>query len=208
MRANATLQRPSKSGKGLALLCAVLLSGCATREAAQLPDMSDWATRTTVLAGVEEWEFSGRVAVSAGDEGFNGNIRWAQNGDSFRVTIGGPLGIGTVRIDGDGETVVHTDKNGVRTELQNAEQELQYRYGWTIPVTSLRYWALGLPDPTQGAQTELNADDLLARLVQSDWTVHISRYSFNGGHNMPKLLSATSADTRVRIVFDKWMFFD
>lgn len=170
--------------------------------------MDDWSTRTTVLAGVDRWEFSGRIAVSAGNEGFNGKVRWAQDGDNFEATIGGPLGIGTVRIESDGKSVVHTDKNGVRTELQNAEEDLLNRYGWTIPVASLRYWALGLPDPTYSAQTELNGDDLLARLLQRNWIVHISRYGISGGQNMPQLLSASNADTRVRIVFDKWMFFD
>jgi outer membrane lipoprotein LolB len=170
--------------------------------------MNDWVTRNAVLGGARRFEFSGRIAVSAGDDGFNGKIRWLQDGDTFQATVGGPLGIGTVRIEGDGRTIVHTDKDGVRTELANAEQDLLYRYGWTIPVTSLRFWALGLPDPGTPAQTELNSEQQLQKLVQRNWTVHISRYRVSNGQSMPNLLSASSAETRVRIVFDKWLFFD
>lgn len=206
---DAFLQAGKPPHKLLPLLCVVLLlTGCATRQATQLPAMPDWATRNLVLGGANSWEFAGRIAVSAGDDGFNGKIRWLQDGDTFQATVGGPLGIGTVRIEGDGRTVVHTDKDGVRTELQDAEQELLQRYGWTIPVASLRYWALGLPDPSAAAQTELNSDAQLARLVQRDWTVQITRYRVSNGQSMPNLLSASSATTRVRIVFDKWLFFD
>jgi outer membrane lipoprotein LolB len=209
MFANGDSPLTSNTGKLLALICAaLLLTGCATRKATRLPDMNDWAARTAVLGAVTDWEFSGRIAVSAGEEGFNGKIRWNQSGDSFKATVSGPLGIGTVRVEGDGASVVHTDKDGVRTELENAEQDLLYRYGWTIPVASLRYWALGVPDPSTPAQTELNPEQQLAKLEQRNWTVNISRYRFSGGQSMPNLLSATSSETRVRIVFDKWSFFD
>lgn len=209
MFANDVSLPTSSVGKPLALLSvALLLTACATQKSVRLPDMSDWAARTEVLGGVTDWEFSGRIAVSAGEEGFNGKIRWHQQGDSFYATVSGPLGIGKVRVEGDGESVTHTDKDGVRTEMRNAEQDLLYRYGWTIPVKSLRYWALGLPDPSIPAQTELNPEQQLARLEQHDWTVSISRYRSSGGQSMPKLLSATGSETRVRIVFDKWSFFD
>jgi outer membrane lipoprotein LolB len=184
------------------------MTGCATRKSVRLPEMPDWTARTAVLGSISDWEFSGRIAVSAGDDGFNGKIRWSQSGDSFKASVSGPLGIGTVRVEGDGRSVMHTDKHGVRTELRNAEQELLDLYGWTIPVQSLRYWALGVPDPSSAAQTELNSEQQLAKLEQRDWIVNISRYRFSGGQSMPNLLSATGSETRVRIVFDKWSFFD
>lgn len=207
--ASATFLRPSRLGKPLALLAAALmLAGCAGRQAIRLPEMQDWSTRNAVLAAARHWEFSGRIAVSAGDDGFNGKIRWVQRGPAFQATVGGPLGIGTVRIESDGHAIVHTDKDGVRTEMQDAEQELLSRYGWTIPVASLRYWALGLPDPSETAQTELNAEAQLAKLEQRGWTVRILRYSESSGQSMPSLLAASNPQTRVRIVFDKWLFFD
>ncbi len=161
-----------------------------------------------MLGALRDWEFSGRIAVSAGDDGFNGKLRWAQKDDSFQATVSGPLGIGTVRIEGEGERAVLTDKDGLRTELHDVEQDLLYRYGWTIPVKSLRYWALGIPDPDSDAQTELNADQQLARLEQEDWTLAISSYRSNSGQSMPNRLSASKSETRVRIVIDKWKFFD
>jgi outer membrane lipoprotein LolB len=209
MFASGDSLHPNRIIRPLALICAVsLLSGCASRPVTQLPELTDWQVRQEVLGAVRDWEFSGRIAVSAGEEGFNGKLRWTQKDDNFQATVSGPLGIGTVRIEGNGESAVLTDKEGVRTELQNVEQELMYRYGWTIPVKSLRYWALGIPDPMSDAQTELNEDHQLARLEQGDWVLNISSYKVNGGQSMPNRLSASKFETRVRIVIDKWKFFD
>ena len=151
--------------------------------------------------------FRGRMAVKAGDEGFNGKIRWIQEDETFNTTVGGPIGIGTVRIEGSGQTVLLTDKDGVRTELQDAELELRYRYGWTIPLRSLRYWALGVPDPALAAETRFGEDGQLEYLSQRGWDVAITRYREGGGQSMPNRLSAENGDTTVRLVIDSWYFF-
>ena len=185
-----------------------LVAGCATtRESVTLPDISSWDQRTEVLGDVENWEFKGRIAVKAGDEGFNGKFNWAQQGDAFSATVGGPLGMGTVRIDGDGQVITLTDKNGAETVLHDPEVELRWRYGWTIPVTSLRFWALGIPDPGQPSATEFDDEGHLSRLEQSGWTVEISRYREGGGQQMPRTLTVTNPETRVRMVIDRWLFF-
>ncbi|MGI9222365.1 MAG: lipoprotein insertase outer membrane protein LolB [Woeseiaceae bacterium] len=190
------------------LVSLALVTGCASRPVSQLPDIDDWEVRQQVLAAADDWEFSGRIAVSADEDGFNGKLRWTQDEDRFLATVSGPLGIGTVRIEGEGQRAVLTDKDGERTELRNVEADLLYRYGWTIPVKSLRYWALGIPDPAEDAQTELNDDNQMARLEQGGWTVGISSYRISSGQSMPNRLSAKNSSTRVRIVIDKWKFFD
>ena len=62
----------------ISLLAVSVLSGCATRGGLNLPDMADWETRKAVLGQADEWEFTGRIGVSAADEGFNGKLFWQQ----------------------------------------------------------------------------------------------------------------------------------
>jgi outer membrane lipoprotein LolB len=201
----SSLNRPDR-GAFLPLAALLLLAGCAAPKSALLPNINAWDTRTTVLAGLEAWEFSGRIAVRTGNDGFNGKLRYSQDEKGFKATVRGPLGIGTVRLEGDDRNVVLTDKDGIRTELQDAELELRYRYGWTIPVASLRFWALGIPDPAEPADTELNENGQLESLRQQDWSVSISRYRDGGGQLMPSHLTAENSDTRVRLVIDHWIF--
>jgi len=191
----------------LLLLTALVLQACAGPSGVQLPELSDWETRRAVLEAVERWEFSGRIGVSAGEEGFNGKVRWWQEGDEFRATVSGPLGVGTVKIEGDGKRITLTDKQGDVTELQDAELDLRLRYGWTIPVASLQYWALGIPDPNVQTATRTGGDGLISEMEQGDWHVTIGEYRDGGGQQMPRRISAINADAKVRLVIDHWTFY-
>jgi len=113
-----------------------------------------------------------------------------------------------VRLEGDGRRVLLIDKDGNRTVLEDAERDLYLRYGWTIPVRSLRYWALGIPDPALPAETVLDANGQLERLTQGGWQVDITRYGDGGGQAMPTRLRAASEQTRVKLAIHKWSFFD
>jgi outer membrane lipoprotein LolB len=196
----ATLRTP------LFLLAALILQSCAGSRGVLLPDLSDLETRKSVLESIDRWEFSGRIGVSAGEEGFNGKIRWWQEGDDFRATVSGPLGVGTVKIEGQGRRITLTDKKGEVTELQDAEIDLRLRYGWTIPVSSLQFWALGIPDPSVPAEIQMGVDGLIAEMEQGNWHVTIGQYREGGGQQMPRRLSASNADAKVRLVIDKWKF--
>lgn len=205
---DSSLKLPDRNRLIAALAAALLLAGCAAPKSALLPNIDNWDTRTHILGGLGEWEFGGRIAVKTATDGFNGKLRWAQHDDAFSATASGPLGAGAIRIEGDGRAVTLTDKDGVRSELENAELEFRHRYGWSIPIESLRYWALGIPDPSAPAETEVNENGQLARLLQRDWSVSFSRYDEGGGQLMPKVLTAENSDTRVRLVVDYWVFFE
>ncbi len=199
--------RPDSTARHITLALLILvISGCATQRGVDLPDLTDWETRTRVLAGMHDWEFKGRIGVSAGGEGFNGKLRYSQKDDDFRATVSGPLGFGTIRIEGDGQQVTVTDKDGEEWMLPDPEVDLQVMYGWTIPVTSLRYWALGIPDPSELAFTDFDEEGQLTSLEQGNWQVQIAQYRDGGGQSMPRRLLAVSGDNKVRLVIDNWTF--
>ncbi len=184
----------------------MLLAGCVGPRSLQLPEMPDWTSRQAVLSAADRWEFRGRIGVSAGSEGFNGKLRWIQKDDNFRATVSGPFGAGAIKIEGDGSRVSLTDKDGEVTEMQDAEADIYARYGWTIPVASLRYWALGIPAPGTPVTTEFDDNGQLSKLTQRDWVVTISQYSEGGGQLMPRRIAAVNADAKVRLVIDTWIF--
>ncbi len=190
----------------ISLVFGFLLSGCAATGGLDLPDMDDWEAREAVLAEADEWQFTGRIGVSAGEEGFNGKLFWRQDGVVFRARISGPLGMGTVFINGNGGELTVTDRDGVVTELNDAEAELRQMYGWTIPLTSLRYWALGIPNPENPAQTSFGEDGQLVQILQSQWQVDYGPYRTSAGQPMPRRLTAVNDDVKVRLIVDEWIF--
>ena len=191
---------------GGVLALALLLNACVTQKSVSLPDISAWESRQAVLGALDQWRFNGRIAVKTSDDGFNGKLRWEQSKDAFEATVSGPLGFGTVRIEGDENGVQITDKDGVTTVLRDVEAELYYRYGWTIPVQSLRYWVLGIPDPRVPAETQFDDEERASRIEQRGWGVEVGRYREAGGQQMPARLIATREETTVRMVIDNWVF--
>ncbi|NOX67640.1 MAG: outer membrane lipoprotein LolB [Gammaproteobacteria bacterium] len=185
----------------------ILLSSCAVNSGAVLPPLTDWDTRRDILSNTDEWAFTGRIGVSAGTEGFNGKLRWNQVRNGFSATLSGPLGAGVVKINGDSGHVTVVDREGREVELTRPEEDLRRMYGWTIPVTSLRYWALGIPDPAGPAVTEFGDSGQLVRLEQGNWRVSISQYREGGGQLMPRRITAVNGDAKVRLVIDRWTFF-
>ncbi len=187
-------------------LLILAISGCAVQGGVALPELSDWETRTRILAGLDDWELNGRIGVKTGSDGFNGRLRYVQNDEDFRATVSGPLGFGTIQIDGDGQQVTVTDKAGEVWMLTDPEVDLQVMYGWMIPLVSLRYWALGIPDPEELAFTDFNEKGQLTSLEQGNWHVQFTKYREGGGQSMPRKLTAVSGDNRVRLVIDNWTF--
>lgn len=188
----------------LAALAAIVVSGCAGRPVAELPELDSWERRQAVLAALDEWGFNGRIAVRSSEDGFNGKLRYAQTDGDFEATLSGPLGIGTVQLAGGAGDLVYTDKDGVETRFRDPDIELEHRFGWNVPLSSLRYWALGIPEPDRPAVTEFGESGRLASLQQAGWSVAFPRYRDAGGQAMPQRLVAENGDTRVTLVIDRW----
>ena len=197
---------PRRFSKAAILALIALIAACAAPRSIELPELGDWESRRAILTGVDEWEFAGRIGVRAGDEGFNGQLWWRQDGVVYRARISGPLGVGTVFLNGDQRELTLTDNDGGVTELHDAEADIRRMYGWTIPVRSLRYWALGIPDPAIPAETEFGGDGRLAKMKQADWQVDFTQYREGGGQLLPRRLNAVNDDVRVRLVIDNWVF--
>ena len=96
----------------VSLLAHAFIAGCSSTSSVKLPDLHRWDTRKAVLVEIDDWEFSGRIGVQAGDDGFNGKLWWRQDGTVYRARISGPIGVGTVFMNGDGREVTLTDTDG------------------------------------------------------------------------------------------------
>ena len=188
----------------LATIAALLVAGCIGPPVVDWPALDTWERRRAVLGALDEWRFNARIAVRSGEDGFHGKLRYAQTGDRFAATLSGPLGMGTVQLAGGAGEFVYTGKDGLETRFEHPDVELEQRFGWNVPGSSLRYWALGIPEPGTPAITELGDSGRLASLTQAGWSVVFPRYRDAGGQAMPRRLVASHGDARVTLVIDDW----
>jgi outer membrane lipoprotein LolB len=183
--------------KFLAVLLAVmLLAGCATTPA---PSGSQSA------AAISAWQFNGRVSLTRGEEGWHAGLHWQEQAGSYYLRVSGPLGQGGFQLNGDARGVVLVDADGQTFAARDADALLVQVTGWQLPVTGLRYWIRGLPEPAAGkARTTLDEAGRLSRLEQSGWTINYQRYQLVDGFSLPGKLQLSHQDIAVRIIIDQW----
>ncbi len=180
----------------------LVLAGCTT-----VPRI-DGPQQPVDLATLQDWHASGRIAVAAAGTGGSGSFDWEQRGTKTAVRIQGPVGIGGLRLELDGDAVALESGDGRRVQAEAAWTELEARLGVPVPARNLRYWLLGIPAP--GAFEWLPVEPPLATLEQDSWQIAYERFGdspqFGDSPRMrlPTRLTATSGESRVRIIIDRW----
>jgi outer membrane lipoprotein LolB len=185
------------------LVLALLLASCRTLPPRE-PSAQSWDARRSELQQRSEFELRGRIAVAAGEEGFNARLRWKQDGAHSELALDGPLGVGGVQVATDGEELNVVNARGERLDNEAARDEITARLGFEPPLTSLRYWVLGVPDPARPAEEVLDAEQRLAKLTQDGWEIEYGSYLPVNGRWLPGRLTLRREDVRVRLLVDGW----
>ena len=194
------------------LLCltAALLGGCQSVPQPVAPTAAPeqvaagWPTRRAVLQARTRYTVQGRIGVVAGAEGFNGRLRWIQDGARSTVSLDGPLGVGGVRIINNAGVLTLTTPSGEALDSQAAHDELTRRMGFEPPLDSLRFWIQGVPDPVSAATEIPGAQGYLGALAQAGWTVTFTAYMQTPEGALPQKLTLERGSVRVRLVVDTW----
>jgi len=188
---------------GAAVALAVL-AACRTAPPT-LPPGTSWEVRRPQLQAREHFALSGRVAVAAAGEGFNANLRWTQDGARSQLTLAGPLGVGGTEITASGSDLTLVTSRGEHIDSEAAHAALASRLGFDPPLAALRYWVLGVPDPSQPATESLDvAQQRLNSLTQDGWRIDYQGYAAAGGEALPARLTLQRDTVRVRLLVDNW----
>jgi len=178
-----------------ALLC-VGLTGCATRPPAP-------AEGGVEAADLGAWSLTGKLAVRHPEERVALSIRWRQRDERYRIDLSGPLGAGGASIEGDPRSVAITTAEGTR-RARSPEALLAKTLGWSLPVSAVRWWVLGVPAP--GSRQVLARDEAgrLAQLRQRGWRIEYERWTEEAGYALPTVIRMRRNELRVRLVVARW----
>ena len=180
------------------LLCSTLLALAACHTLAPLP-ATPWGERRSALQAVENFAVNGQLAVATPSEGFSANLHWQQQGTSSDLLLRAPLGMGGARLNFDGDVLRVTNSQGTQLEGVTAHSELVRMLGFEPPLSSLRYWLLGTPDPASLATETLDGDQRLAQLQQGEWQVEYGEYQQAAGRGLPRRVALHRGEVKERI---------
>jgi outer membrane lipoprotein LolB len=187
-----------------AIAALAVVAACRSVPPRPAPALS-WEARRPQLQALGHFELRGRVAVAAAGEGFNASVRWIQQGAHAQLTLAGPLGVGGAQVSAAGDELTLLTPHGEQLDNAAAHAELAARLGFDPPLSSLRYWVLGVPDPGQPATEALDASQQrLAGLTQSGWHIDYLSYGVSGGESLPARLTLQRDAVRVRLLVDDW----
>jgi outer membrane lipoprotein LolB len=185
------------------LLCFALLALAACHTLAPLP-ATPWAERRAALQAVEKFEVNGQLAVATASEGFSANLRWQQQGAASDLLLRAPLGVGGAHLNFDGDVLRVTNSQGTQLEGVTAQTELVRLLGFDPPLTSLRYWLLGAPDPASVANETLDGAQRLAQLQQGEWQIDYGEYQQAAGLWLPRRVALHRGEVKLKLQLSHW----
>jgi outer membrane lipoprotein LolB len=151
------------------------------------------------------WRAVGRLAVKTGTGGFNAHFEWRQLDQDTDLTVEGPFGAGHARITAHADHIRIAAGNVPPMEFDppyaGLDEALTQQLGFTVPLHAVSYWLRGVPDP------ELPSGAEEGGFAQAGWRVESDRPgSPSPGINaLPRRVTLTQANSRLRIVIDDWV---
>lgn len=182
--------------------CAILAPKGVDGVAVIAPSEYDEAAQSLV-----DWSLQGRVVVRNETQGWHATLNWTQSRDDYQIDLSGPFGQGAVALEGDSE-FMRAQLGGDEVPREGPPSQLLSEVvGWQVPVLSLRYWVLGLPDPSDHlSDRKWDAVGRPAALSQSGWNIEYSRYREDGLFPLPTRLRAARGEWSFKLVVDTWTF--
>lgn len=192
------------------LLLIALLAGCSSTPKTESPTGSangslSWSEHKNYLATQNFFQAEGKIAIRQDGKRSSARLQWQQTGDQYEIFITGPLGGGSVKINGSPTTVAMEISGEGRFYAKSPENLMQQRLGWSLPISNLRYWAKGIPAPGSEFTQALNPQQRLAQLRQDNWLIEYQTYHQLDDTEWPRKMQLYyGKDIQVTMLIKQW----
>lgn len=178
----------------------LMLSACSTVPVAPEAHYSKLAREN--LYHLEQWSFEGRLALTGKNDSWSASISWWHRLDEEKIKLSGPLGQGAtiIQLTGDLVTIDRGDDQ-VQSSTQ-PEAFINQQLGMFVPVHSLRYWVIGLPEPASAFIETVNG------FKQAGWMIEYKQMQPVDGQPMPHKITVTNELVKLKLVIDQWTLND
>ena len=187
----------------LLFVVTLALAGCGLTPRAPAPP-ADRDRHAAALAARENWTLSGKIGVRAPAGSGAATLDWSQHGESWRLVLGGALGMGRLVLDGDPGGVAWRDARGRAGRHADPDALVAELWGWPLPVAALRYWVRGIPQPGVAVEQPEFAPAGPSRFAQAGWHIEASEHRTVDGLAVPTRLRVSGYGAVLTLVVRAW----
>lgn len=179
--------------------CIGLLSGCSLFQV-EPPSVPYSKTASLPLYKLERWSLDGRLSITGRDDSWSANIDWQHSIDKEHIKLSGPLGQGATVIQLS-KGVVTIDRGDGKVQSSNQpEAFINQKLGMFVPVQSLRYWVIGLPEPNR------DFVETATGFKQSGWLIEYKQMQNVKMTTVPYKVNVTNDQVKLKLIIDEWLF--
>jgi len=182
------------------------LSACAVYGPVDDPArLQQWQVRQAAIQGLSVWRVDGRTAISSEQGSGKLALRWSQDGERFDIRLMSFLGQQQARLEGvnGGRTrLLRPDQPPIQADSEDAV--MREELGWSLPLSGLRYWVLGMPQPGSDVHKAIDDRGRPVWLEQAGWLIEYASYQNVDGYSLPRKLRLKHGDLSARLVLDQW----
>jgi outer membrane lipoprotein LolB len=147
---------------------------------------------------LNQWSFEGRLALTGKSDAWQANIGWAHNYENEEIKLSGPLGQGSTIVRLSGDEVSIDRGNGKILSSKQPEYFINQQLGLAVPVRSLRYWVVGLPEPNSSFVATEDG------FVQSGWLIEYKQEQAVNNELLPRKILVTNKLVKLKLMIDQW----
>ncbi len=161
----------------------------------------------------ENWTVNGRISIINEQENWYAKFIWIQQGEDYQISFTGPLGETELQIS-QRAGQIHLKTPSGESRGDNLEQLIYQQSGWVLPVSSLRFWIQGLPDPQTPAQlayTEtVDIAPQISEITQAGWRIQYTKKFWLDSDTgavmqLPKKITAVKTDMKIKLIVTRWL---
>lgn len=151
------------------------------------------------LYKLERWSFEGRLALTGKNDNWQANINWGHRSGDEEIKLSGPLGQGATVIKLTGDLVTIDRGDGKAQTSAQPEAFINQQLGMFVPVNSLRYWVIGLPEPGS------TFVETTTGFRQAGWLIEYKQMQAVDSQSMPHKITVTNEQVKLKLVIDQWV---
>jgi len=190
---------------GILLIFMSLISCTITPTSSENHYMS-WHKRQKQLNGLTNWKLKSVVSIKESKQHTILHAYWQQLINEYMINITSQFNVGGIKIAGDANQVTLWRSNTNKVIAKNPENLIYNELGWTLPLSNLKYWILGLPAPNLNHNSKFDRYNHLTYLEQQNWRINYTNFISIKNIDLPTTILLSNNNLQIKIIIKQWDF--